>query len=378
MNSRERALLIIDQEPIRHGAIGELHEAYAKLRRLRQRLEVFASTDQPAFAHWLRTEFRDELAATARLQTKVDDLEDIVAGVQMIRFAMGCSYHQAYLHFMRRRVHDVAATRENRTNEENGDEQAWDADDGFRTDREKNPRDGESAARSTKRDHAKRKRGNGDKHGDAAAGGSGFAGRDARDTDRASDSENDRENDNNASSAGFFGKLKRATQSTSASLKRRFRELARLLHPDLRGGGDSWTRELWHLAQMAYNSGDLDELEHLLALSRVSFSATESDSSVSELRSALAFLRHSATQLRREINQLRSDLAWDFSNLADKTRLRRRISYDLDYEHEELSERCQELEGLVARWSVPSAKRSTKRREGSRGRSRRYGDFDLG
>lgn len=322
-----RSLLIIDQEPIRRGAADEIRSLFSRLRQARRKVEDFESVDKPAFARWLRVEFHEPLVEINSLQTKVSEAEDILHEVRMIRLAMGCSYHQAYVNAMRRR----------RSGE---DAPEW---EGF-----------DDQGPGTRSD---------DPDGKDDAGAGAGSGAEAADNDDEADGEPSAEQaacDDDG--VGLFRKAKEAFGNIADSMKAKYRELARLLHPDLRFGGDAWTNDLWARAQAAYAEKNLRELDDLLTLSRVSLGPEASRESVSDMKSAASFLKKSLASVRRQIAGLKQDMAWEFASLKDRTRLKRRISYDLENEYDELRERLDALEAQLARWSVPPARRTSPSR----------------
>lgn len=326
-----RALLIIDQEPIRQSATKEMQTLYSKMQNLRGKIENFETKDRPAFTRWLRTEFNDQLTELADLQDRLGDAEDLANEVQMVRFALGCSYYDAYVNAMERRRKGVSF--EESFGLGNEDEETEDFE-GFESN---------SKRRSEANDEKSSRRGESFEMHDSDGPGS----------EQASKSDE--------SDQSFWSKIKTSAKSAGQSIKARYRELARLLHPDLRGGGDPWTKELWERTQAAYNEGNDQELEQLLVLAKVSAGDDSTDSSVWDLRKSVLFLKKALRELRSEVRLMSQDMAWGFIGLKDRTRLRRKISYDLEYQQDEALERLENLEAQLARWSVPPARRSKTR-----------------
>lgn len=342
-----KALLIIDQEPIRRQATAEVVALFKRLRKARRRVEDFESLDQPAFARWLSSEFQDILDEVGRLQVRVVEGESLIEEVRMIRFALGCSYHQAYVNAMeRRRLGDELGDDDDVEEDESGHGLGEDLREG-----ESRGEEGEPFTRCA------------DEH------------EDERDTES-----DRRESKETGDEGGLFRRLRETKDDISdlgRRLKRKYRELACLLHPDLRSGGDAWTNDLWARAQAAYAARDMREIEDLLILSRVSFGNGTEEESVSDLWGAAKILKKSLLGVRRQIARLKLDMAWEFSVNPDRTRLRRRISYDLESERDELSERLEEVEAQLARWSVPPSRSSSSRSMGAGRRRRSSWDLDF-
>ncbi len=338
------ALLIIDQEPVRRAAADEVRSLFARLRRARRKVEDFEAIDQPAFARWLRSEFHELVTGINALTARVTDAEDLVREVQTIRLAVGCSYHQAYVNAMERRrlgEPDREAERDGCETGENSDGRGP-AGDGEEEGRARGPGAGEDGI-------------GGEDDVNGGAEGSEFA------RGRSADGDD---------GAGLLRKARNALDGVADSLKSKYRELARLLHPDLRFGGDAWTNDLWARTQTAYAERDLRGLDDLLVLSRVSLGSDAGGESVSDMKSAAAFLKKSLSAVRRQTTRLKRDMAWGFSGQQDRARLQRRISYDLESERDELSERLEALEAQLARWSVPPRPRRSSP-------SRRRSSWDL-
>ncbi len=346
-----RSLLIIDQEPIRNAAKDEITSLYGKMRRLRSQIDGFESVDKPAFMRWLRHEFQGQLNELNSLQEKLIEAEEIVSEVQTVRLALGCSYYDAYVNTMERR--NLLSQSEDYEEEEEqfarGGFKSKGAKDGSRVDEE-----------------ADECNSMGDTDSDEAGESKENVGKNSG-TDREAKSE----------SLGFWSAVRERTGVAFESLKQKYRELARLLHPDLRGGGDSWTHELWQRTQKAYSEKDPKQLNEILILARASVGEIGNDSSVWDLRQATDQLKKILRDVRKEFNQLKQEMAWGFTHEADKTRLRRRIAYDLEYQQDEISTRLEALDGQLARWSVPTSRASTQRRARSRASARQRSAWDL-
>lgn len=339
-----RALLIIDQEPIRQSATKEMQTLYSKMQNLRGKIEEFESKDRPAFTRWLRTEFSDQLKDLADLQDRLGDAEDLANEVQMVRFALGCSYYDAYVNAMERRRKGLSFEESFGTDDESEDNENFDSSESS------------CGSRSEKKSSEK------------STEGESFEMHDSE------DDSDDQAADKKSSDQNFWSKIKSSAKSAGQSIKARYRQLARLLHPDLRGS-DPWTKELWERTQAAYSEGNDQELEQLLVLAKVATGNSSGDSSVWDLRKGVLFLKKSVRELRSEISVMSQDMAWGFIGLKDRTRLRRKISYDLEYQHDEALVRLENLEAQLARWSVPPARRSRTRP--SPGGSRSNWDLEI-
>ena len=99
-------------------------------------------------------------------------------------------------------------------------------------------------------------------------------------------------------------------------LKRKFREIAKQLHPDLAEGFDEQSQRLWLDVQQAYEHGDEAFLDVVLARLRLS-GDTPDRQSCWDLASAVQFYRGSLKSLRKTLTREKKSFAWKFSKLSD-------------------------------------------------------------
>lgn len=153
-------------------------------------------------------------------------------------------------------------------------------------------------------------------------------------------------------------------RSDDARLKELYRQLVRRLHPDTRTKGDADVSALWHEVQDAYNTGNVERLETLLGLTDFQANATGEHTSVSQMRAILTELRRSFNGLQRNLRIAKNSMAWNFSQLKDRTILERRTSRELAVEVRNVEERLRGLEALIASWAAsPKAKKTRATRE---------------
>jgi len=115
------------------------------------------------------------------------------------------------------------------------------------------------------------------------------------------------------------------TPPKDARVKELYRALVRRLHPDSRADNDPTVSALWHDVQEAYQSGNVDRLETLLALTDLQANQTGPHTSLSQLKAALAELNRSLRALQKSLRGARQQQAWNFARTSDHTDLRERV-----------------------------------------------------
>jgi hypothetical protein len=149
-------------------------------------------------------------------------------------------------------------------------------------------------------------------------------------------------------------------------LKELYRMLVRRLHPDMRADSDAKVSALWHEVQSAYQRGDEDRLETLLALCDLQADAVSSGTPLSQLQAVRAELKRNLGAMRRALAQMRKDPAWDFEH-QDHEGLGRAMRRTIEGDIELLRKALQENEALIESWKVTAARRPKVRAAG-RGR----------
>jgi hypothetical protein len=144
-------------------------------------------------------------------------------------------------------------------------------------------------------------------------------------------------------------------------LKELYRLLVRRLHPDTRADNNAEVSALWHDVQEAYEAGNVDRLEMLLAFTDIQSNTAGDHTSLSQMRAVLAELRAAFNALQRNLRAAKKDPAWDFSRLTDRTkaeaRLRRELETILDWHEDQI----RQLEAMLAQWSAPPSPRQRRR-----------------
>lgn len=136
-------------------------------------------------------------------------------------------------------------------------------------------------------------------------------------------------------------------------LKELYRQLVRRLHPDTKADSDAAVSAIWHEVQEAYNDGNVERLEMLLAMTDLHEKATGEHTSLWQMRSVLAELRSSFNALQRNLRAAKKDPAWNFGRQQDRSVLEKRVREELESRvrwHEGFLEA---LDAKIAGWSAP-------------------------
>ncbi len=154
-----------------------------------------------------------------------------------------------------------------------------------------------------------------------------------------------------------------------ARVKELYRLLVRRLHPDVRADGSAGVTALWHEVQEAYERGDVDRLETLLAMTDIQSNATGDHTTLGQLRAVLAELGRALRSLQKSLRQVRKQHAWNFAE-ADAGRrdsLRSRFQNAHETELRSRSAHLEELESIIARWAGDSVPRAQSRKRAASG-----------
>lgn len=165
--------------------------------------------------------------------------------------------------------------------------------------------------------------------------------------------------------AAMSGKKSEAPQSESPTpeqsrIKELYRQLVRRLHPDVREADAADVSALWHEVQDAYNTGNIERLETLIALTDLQANTTGEHTSMSQMKSVLTELRRSFNALQRNLRHAKNDLAWNFSRMEDRSKIQQRMRQELSRDTTTYEERLRMLEAKIASWATPAKGRKKR------------------
>ena len=153
-----------------------------------------------------------------------------------------------------------------------------------------------------------------------------------------------------------------APAHASKRLKELYRAVVRRLHPDSQREMTAQKTEWWHQARAAYEAGDAEQLEVILALCEIGESGTTAHTSASLLQRITAQLKSSLREIKRQITQRRREPAWNFSNRTDHAVMADRVRRELTGELMAMRRRWSETQELIAQWKAAAEKLKPARR----------------
>ena len=356
----DRRIVRIDDGPPRKRAAKECQRAMAKLETARAELRRFEQEDQPAFGRWMATNFGallTEIRENARLLREQETLIRQVENEMM--WGKHSNPRRAYAAVMKARENP-----EPKDHASNGEASADDTDhpgdgkwDPLDDDEDDfNPFEGAGAdvppedRKAMFDDFVKSVFGVNPRSMNQAEYAAMFA----------------------AFEAEIFGKGSRPAPPPApepghtppggeeARIKEIYRVLVRRLHPDLRADGDATVSAIWHEVQEAYGARNLDRLETLLALTEMQHGGNLTQTTLSQLRAALAEVNRAYRALRRSIGEAKRDPAWGFCQNPYhgplEKRIRRDIEADLANQRSVLREHKRILDDWSRPWVPPARK----------------------
>lgn len=334
--SKDRQLVLLDQQPLRRKAASECSRAMARLENAKAQWKRFQQEDQAAFGRWVASTFGALLSRGREIEEAVRVREALVQEVEMEMFFGGArSPRAAYGKVQHRRdnpqpeADPQAPPPRPRQDEENfadgpfGDlpefEQEMLFEDFLRVVMGMNP------DRMNERKYEQM-------FADFKAN---VLGQERPEQQPAPE----------------------PPQPEQSRLKELYRLLVRRLHPDTRAESDAEVSAIWHEVQEAYGDGNIERLEMLLAMTDLQAKATGEHTSLSQMRSVLAELRRSFNALQRNLRAAKKDPAWNFCGLQDRSVLAERVRSELESRflwHEGL---LSQLDAKIAQWSAPAKAR---------------------
>lgn len=299
-------LVVIAQEPVRQAVADRYRQANALLDELRGIIERDATVDRPAFGGWLAANFGALLTALREVEAQINEKAPMLEAIRVMNFLSGCSPREAYDEIMRGKQADERRT----TREAAGEPVEADEDDEDLDDED---------LFAGMPDELKRMFGFGAPQSGGAKQGS-------------PPPEDDTEPDAPPRSQRPRRRSRPIPEPTpdqrilAQRLKTAYRAVVRRLHPDVRTETSAYDQQLWHEAQRAYEQSDLERLETILAVSELTGDgALPAGAALGGLLALTRQVEASIRQLERRIGVLKKDLAWNFSALVSREKLRQKV-----------------------------------------------------
>lgn len=133
-------------------------------------------------------------------------------------------------------------------------------------------------------------------------------------------------------------------------IKERYRNLARILHPDLRHNETEKEKikndKLWNDSQQAYEDGDLQALDSIMAICDI-YSRDKKrnkNTSIADILDIAKRYRKDTKILKQQIKNLKKDIAWGFSKLKNKNKIKKQIQKEIKLEEKRLKYQMKDIE----------------------------------
>lgn len=279
--SCRRALLIIDNEPIREKALKDCRAIINQRDKVMGELHRFNQSDRPAFDRWFNKEFGALLTEARETAQKASELRQVIQIVEVEAMLGGAPCWRAYRNFKKARIA-----------EKNGHGAEHKVDDDADADFDNDPDDKEAPS-PDKRWEEEIKR-----HFRNIFG---FSEEEAEEAFR------------DFSRRGCVNFQKEGSPEPEPRLKEIYRMLVRRLHPDLQEKMDDRKRDLWHAVQDAYRTRDLERLDTILAQCDIEEGALSPHTPVSRLQCVWMEIKDAINALNRELRKARNEPSWRFS-----------------------------------------------------------------
>jgi hypothetical protein len=355
-SAKKLELIVIDQEPLRKDTASECSRAMTQLEKARAEWRRFDREDRPAFERWMAATFGGMLTRIREVEAQVGQKEMFIAEVEMeMMFGPRGGYGAAYLRVMK---HHAAPQKEPESFDDGPppkDEGEWAGEDpeADLDEEEMNPFEEELLFEHFARTCM------------------------GIEPDRLSDREyerllNDfRENVLKKKKThqppppprdSTFGSAPQpAVKPEAPRIKELYRLLVRRLHPDLRADRDAEVSHFWHDVQDAYEQGNVERLEMLLALTDLQSNAVGDHTSLFQMRSALKELRKAFQALQRSLAEAKKDPAWKFAALTNRQQIRAGIQRSLERDLNDHRADLARLDAHIARWKAAADRIKSRR-----------------
>ena len=290
-------LLVIDQEPVRQAATRAYRQTKDRLSALRATVERYATGDRPAFGGWLAARFGPLLTELRELDGQIAEKGRQLDAIRLMTFFGGCSPYEAYQEVLKGQA-EAERFAAKRAAGENPDEETFDEEDPF-DDVPEEIKDFFGFAQAAPKDGSPPE----------ANSGAGSRAADRRGQARPTRPPTPEQ------------------QTKSQRLKTAYRAVVRRLHPDRNPDRSEYDQQLWHDAQNAYEKGDLERLEAILAAGALEGSGElPADSGLGSFLALIRQMEASIRQLERQTRGLKKDFAWNFTAAkSDRESLARKV-----------------------------------------------------
>jgi len=351
MDVRGRAVVLIDQAPLRRSTAAECTQAMTCLDELRARWHRFDREDRPAFIRWRAREFGALLSEAREVENRIRDARTLVHEVEMEMRRFFQDPHSAYMRVMFRRQNPGSVPEEETAASEFGGRPGRKLSD---FEKEALFQDWVQKFMGTNPDKL-----DDDVYSETFEAfkshmfvNASTAAASPRPTRSAANSPRHSDGDRNGS---VTDEDEADGAAMDSRLKELYRTLVRRLHPDLRADGSAAVSALWHEVQEAYGAGDVAQMEILLALCDIQADELGEGTTVSKMRSVLVELQRSIGALEKMLLEAEGEDAWDFARSGPNEELKLRVERELKTDMAGRKSRLEVFTRTIAEWARGSA-----------------------
>lgn len=324
-------VVLLDAEPLRQQAAKEAIAAMKQTEKLKKDLDVFERVALPEFERWKASHFGALLTEQRLLKEKISEHSSFIHELEMRSMLQGISLEMAYFQLTKEQE-ELRQARECM-----GGGHPAEEDDDFAKQRQAPPHDpdGWDDNPADLIDEMVRRFF------------SDFLGLDPDEVPDSvfEDLRNSFQQDADHHGSPPHDQKVHPAKSVPLRIKELYRQLARRLHPD--AGADEESVHLWHDLQDAYERGDVDRLEILVALTDLREGVHAADSSLFHLRQAAGEFLRGVTVLQRRLREIRRSPAWKLWKSKDPTPFHKAFDRNLRADLEITRQDCKKLETFL-------------------------------
>jgi len=266
-----RAVILLDEQPVRRDLIAELRKIRKSLHRLRREIDHHEVSVRPSFHRWYHGRFSEKIAALDKLREEFEEKMTLLSRMRDLYSWRGLTRQKA---FSQATKDFDAAKRAQKADEESSPDEH--PEDEFEKDSCEFSIDEELSG-------SKRR---------------------LRSTSCGDD----------------FGRVSREKE-----IKLFYRKLAQVLHPDRNAAQNKALRELWFETQCAYAEADLEHLKFIWTECIIEADPDSGEIRVRDLQEALGKIKAALSSAQRKKSELiKSDPTWNFEK-KNKEKLVREI-----------------------------------------------------
>lgn len=316
-----RALIVIDQEPIRKKALDKFKRAQKALLKNRAQLSHHLNVVRPSFGHWMTGIAGEKMQRVATLQNRLRERAIFLDRIEQLVYEEFVSPRKAYE--FANQEYEEEKYQANQGNIDSGEPN-------FESDEDpEDPFDEEALFEKLFEKLAS------------------FMedGRPKKKRDRKE-----------------FDFIESQKKEKEQRLKNLYRQMARMLHPDTGLQSDESSRELWSDVVVAYKANDLETLEMLSVSVELVSDPRAKTVGISDLNRLSKFLITQSRKIKQELKLFaRKDPVWKFET-QDRNKLARRILADISQTERVLEEMLGEIENRVKIYQKKAEKRKKRSR----------------